>query len=306
MAELFGIRDAYGETLVQLAGENRDIVALDADLSGSTMSKLFAQKFPERFFNMGIAEQDMVATAAGLSLAGKIAFASTFAVFAAGRAWEQIRQAVAYPQTNVKIVASHGGISVGEDGASHQMTEDIAIMRALPNMRVLVPADALEMRAIIKFAAREQGPFYIRSSRMKFPLVYQREPDFRLGKADVLREGDAVAIFATGAMVFESLQAAEALSHKGISCSVINISSLKPLAEETIIACASKVKKVVTVEEHSIIGGLGSAIAEVLSEHCPRPLQRLGVRDKFCSSGTSQSLFEHCGLTATAIVQSLS
>lgn len=303
MAELFGIREAYGETLVELAEVNKDIVVLDADLSGSTMTKFFAQRFPERFFNMGISEQDMVATAAGLSLTGKIPFASTFAVFAAGRAWEQVRQALAYPQSNVKIVASHGGISVGEDGASHQMTEDIAIMRALPNMRVLIPADALEMRAIIKFAAREKGPFYIRSSRMKFPLVYRNEPDFRLGKADILQEGSDVAIFASGGMVYEALQAARELSQQGIAASVTNISSLKPLPVETIIQCATKARLVMTVEEHSIIGGLGSAIAETISEHCPRLLKRIGVGDIFCSSGAAKQLFASCGLTASAIVQ---
>ncbi|MEI7590516.1 MAG: transketolase family protein [Deltaproteobacteria bacterium] len=303
MAELFGIREAYGETLVKIAESNTNIVALDADLSGSTMTKLFAQKFPTRFFNMGIAEQDMIATAAGLSLTGKIPFASTFAVFAAGRAWEQVRQAVAYPQSNVKIVASHGGVSVGEDGASHQMTEDIAIMRALPNMRVLIPADALEMQAIIKFVAQTDGPFYIRSSRMKFPLVYKEEPVFSLANACVLRDGGDVAIFATGAMVCESLQAAEILHGKGISVAVINVASIKPIDMNMIVKYAQKTRLIITAEEHSIIGGLGSAVSEVVSEHCPVKVKRIGVEDKFCSSGTATQLFAHCGFTATSIAE---
>ena len=305
MAELFGIREAYGEALVEIGQTNPNIVALDADLSGSTMTKIFAQKFPERFFNMGIAEQNMIAAAAGLSLAGKIPFVSTFAVFAAGRAWEQIRQAVAYPQANVKIVASHGGISVGEDGASHQMTEDIAIMRALPNMRVLIPADALEMRTIIKFAAEQNAPFYIRSSRMKFPLVYKREPDFKLGSASVLRDGTDVAIFATGAMVCESLEAATRLAQKGIALAVINVASIKPIDTEMIIRYAQKTKRIVTAEEHSIVGGLGSAVSEVLSEHCPTKLKRIGIEDRFCMSGTAAQLFNFYHLTAPQIATTI-
>ncbi|PKN34321.1 MAG: transketolase [Deltaproteobacteria bacterium HGW-Deltaproteobacteria-19] len=303
MTETLGIREAYGEALVELGRENRDIVVLDADLSGSTMTKLFAREYPERFFDMGVAEQDMMGTAAGLALAGKTAFASTFAVFATGRAWEQIRQAVAYPQLSVKIVASHGGVSVGEDGASHQMTEDLALMRAMPNMRVIVPADAHETRAIIRVVAETPGPFYVRTSRMKFPVIYKPDVSFRLGRGDVLRPGSDVSIIACGYMVHQALKAAETLQARGRSARVVNMPTLKPIDEELILACARETKGIVTAEEHSIIGGLGSAVCEVLSENRPSPVRRVGVRDRFCSSGTAAELFKEYGLTAEDIVR---
>ncbi|NPU83587.1 MAG: transketolase family protein [Syntrophaceae bacterium] len=303
MTETLGIREAYGEALVELGRENRDIVVLDADLSGSTMTKLFARDYPERFFDMGVAEQDMVGTAAGLALAGKTAFASTFAVFATGRAWEQIRQAVAYPQLNVKIVASHGGVSVGEDGASHQMTEDLALMRAMPNMRVIVPADAHETRAIIRVVAETPGPFYVRTSRMKFPVIYKPDVSFRIGRGDVLRPGSDVSIIACGYMVHQALQAAESLQAGGISARVVNMPTLKPIDEGLILACARETKGIVTAEEHSIIGGLGSAVCEVLAENRPAPVRRVGVRDQFCSSGTAADLFKEYGLTAEDIAR---
>ncbi|HOI73097.1 MAG TPA: transketolase family protein [Syntrophales bacterium] len=305
MTETLGIREAYGEALVELGRENRNIVVLDADLSGSTMTKLFAREYPERFFDMGVAEQDMMGTAAGLALAGKTAFASTFAVFATGRAWEQVRQAIAYPQLNVKIVASHGGVSVGEDGASHQMTEDLALMRAMPNMRVIVPADAHETRAIIRLVAETPGPFYVRTSRMKFPVIYKPDVSFRLGRGDVLRPGSDVSIIACGYMVHPALQAADALQAKGISARVVNMPTLKPVDEELILACARETKGIVTAEEHSIIGGLGSAVCEVLCESRPAPVRRVGVRDQFCSSGRADDLFEEYGLTAGNIVRTV-
>ncbi len=305
MTETLGIREAYGEALVELGRENRNIVVLDADLSGSTMTKLFAREYPERFFDMGVAEQDMMGTAAGLALAGKTAFASTFAVFATGRAWEQVRQAIAYPQLNVKIVASHGGVSVGEDGASHQMTEDLALMRAMPNMRVIVPADAHETRAIIRLVAEIPGPFYVRTSRMKFPVIYKPDVSFRLGRGDVLRPGSDVSIIACGYMVHPALQAADALQAKGISARVVNMPTLKPVDEELILACARETKGIVTAEEHSIIGGLGSAVCEVLCESRPALVRRVGVRDQFCSSGRADDLFEEYGLTAGNIVRTV-
>jgi transketolase len=303
MTETLGIREAYGEALVELGHENRDIVVLDADLSASTMTKLFAREFPERFFDMGVAEQDMMGTAAGLALAGKTAFASTFAVFATGRAWEQIRQAIAYPQLNVKVVASHGGVSVGEDGASHQMTEDLALMRAVPNMRVIVPADAHETRAIMRVVAETPGPFYVRTSRMKFPVIYGPDKTFRLGRGDVLRAGSDVSLIACGYMVHAALRAAETLRAKGVSARVVNMPTLKPIDEELILACARATKGIVTAEEHSIIGGLGSAVCEVLAEGRPAPVRRIGVRDQFCSSGTAADLFVEYGLTAEDIVR---
>jgi transketolase len=301
MTETLGIREAYGEALVELGRENRDIVVLDADLSGSTMTKLFAREFPERFFDMGVAEQDMMGTAAGLALAGKVAFASTFAVFATGRAWEQVRQAVAYPQLNVKVVASHGGVSVGEDGASHQMTEDLALMRAMPNMRVIVPADAYETKALLRVVAATPGPFYVRTSRMKFPVIYSPGREFRLGRGDVLRGGSDVSIIACGYMVHAALRAAEVLQGRGISVRVVNMPTLKPVDEDLILACARETKGIVTAEEHSVIGGLGSAVCEVLAENRPAPVRRIGVRDRFCSSGTAADLFVEYGLTAENI-----
>ena len=303
MTETLGIREAYGEALVELGRENRNIVVLDADLSGSTMTKLFAREYPERFFDMGVAEQDMMGTAAGLALTGKTAFASTFAVFATGRAWEQIRQAVAYPQLNVKIVASHGGVSVGEDGASHQMTEDLALMRAMPNMRVIVPADAHETKAILRLVAETPGPFYVRTSRMKFPVIYKPGMSFRLGQGDMLRPGSDVSIIACGYMVHQALQAADALQAKGISARVVNMPTLKPVDEELILTCARETKGIVTVEEHSIIGGLGSAVCEVLSENGPAPVRRVGVSDQFCPSGQADDLFKEYGLTAGDIAR---
>ena len=303
MTETLGTRESYGEILAELGRAHPDIVALDADLSGSTMTRVFAREFPHRFFNFGVSEQDMMGTAAGLAMAGKIPFVSTFAIFATGRAWEQIRQSVAYPGLNVKIVASHGGVTVGEDGASHQMLEDLALMRVIPHMRVLVPADAVETKEIIRAAVETEGPFYVRTSRMKFPVVYRGGAGFQLGRGSVLREGKDVTIIACGLMVSEALKARDLLKEKGVSARVVNLSSIKPLDAELVAACARETGAIVTAEEHSIIGGLGSAVCEALAEGCPVPVKRVGIPDVFGLSGTGPELLDHFGLRAAGIAR---
>jgi transketolase len=302
VADSVAIRKVYGETLAQLGELNQQVVVLDADLSGSTKTSIFAKKFPDRFFNMGVAEQNMMGTAAGLAAAGKIAFASTFAIFASGRAWEQIRYSICYNKLNVKIVASHGGITVGPDGGSHQSGEDIAIMRALPNMRVLVPSDGNEMREMIKAIVDIPGPFYVRGSRVKFPYITGDDYQFEIGKGTILREGNDVSLIGTGLMVSKCLEAAELLAQEGISARVVNISTIKPVDEDLLVDCASKTNGIVTVEEHSIIGGLGSAVAEVLCEKSPAFIQRVGLKDVFGMSGDADNLLEHFGLTPSNIV----
>jgi transketolase len=299
--ELLGTREMYGQALAELGVENPNIVVLDADLSGSTKSGVFGKKFPGRFFNMGVAEQDMMGTAAGFAAAGKIVFASTFAIFATGRAWEQIRQSIAFPGFNVKIVASHGGLTVGEDGASHQALEDIGLMRGLANMKVIVPADGYEAASAVREAVRTEGPVYIRTSREKFPVLYNKDHKFIFGKAIVQRQGKDIAIIAIGLMVHFALEAARILEAEGIECTVINSSSVKPLDVETITKAARETGAVVTVEEHSIYNGLGSAVAEALSEECPVPMKMIGVRDKFGMSGPSHILLEKYGLNAHSI-----
>lgn len=296
-------RDAYGRALVQLGAENREIVVLDADLSGSTKTAGFAKEFPQRFFNLGIAEADLIGTAAGLAAAGKIPFASTFAVFAAGRAYDQVRASVAYPNLNVKIAATHAGLTVGEDGATHQMNEDIALMRALPNMTVVVPADGPEAAAATLAVARHQGPVYLRLGRSAVPGLGERSEGFDLGKAPVLREGDDVAIFACGYMVHLALEAAAQLEKQGVGAAVINVHTIKPLAKDTILAYARRCRRVVTAEEHSVIGGMGSAVAELLGEEAPTPMLRIGVGDVFGESGKPGELMEKYGLTVGAIAQ---
>ncbi len=289
-------RVEYGKTLVQLGHENPDIVVLDADLSASTQTHLFAQAFKERFFNMGVAEQDMMGTAAGLALGGKVPFASTFAIFAAGRAWEQVRQTIAYGNLNVKIVASHGGVTVGEDGGSHQALEDLTLMRVLPNMAVLVPADGPETRAMVRWAAAYQGPVYLRTGRMPFPVIYDDSYTFELGRGSILREGQDVTLAGIGLMVHHCLEAAHSLQAEGISARVLNLSCVKPLDWELVVDSARRTGALVSVEEHMVTGGLGSALSEVLAEHFPAPLQRLGVRDAFGISGTPEELLQHFGL----------
>lgn len=296
-------RNYYGKALARLAKERDDVVVLDADLAGSTKTSEFKKVAPERFVEVGIAEQDMIGVASGLAASGKTVFASTFAVFATGRCWEQIRLAVAYPKQNVKIVSTHCGISVGEDGASHQALEDIAIMRAIPNMVVISPVDAHQAYAATMAIAEERGPCYMRLGRADFPLIYPEDVKFEIGKADVLREGSDVTLIGTGQMVSYCLDAAKALSEEGISAEVINISTIKPLDADAVIGSVKKTGCAVTAEEHSIIGGLGSAVAEAISESCPVPLVRVGTKDTFGESGKAEMLMEKYGLTAKDIVK---
>jgi transketolase len=299
------IRDAYGKTLVEMGREYPDLVVLDADLTVSTKTNLFGKEFPHRFFTMGVSEQDMMATAAGFALSGKIPFASTFAVFATGRAWEHVRQSIAFPKLNVKIVATHAGVTVGEDGATHQALEDIALMRVLPNMTVIVPADAVETEKVIRTIIEHKGPIYVRLARAKFPTIFKKPYEFEIGKARVLREGNHVTIFATGIMVYEALEAAKILEKDGISACVINVSTVKPIDVETIVKWAGTTGAVVTAEDHNIIGGLGGAIAEVLGEYCPTPMKRVGMKDRFGTSGDGLQLLEYFGLKAKNIIQAV-
>jgi transketolase len=300
---MIATRDAYGQTLLELGRENTKVVALDADLSGSTKTSLFAKEFPERFFNVGIAEANMVGMAAGLAAGGMIPFASTFAVFAAGRAFEQIRQSLAYPRMNVKIVATHGGITVGEDGGSHQSVEDLAIMRALPNMSVLCPADGPETAAAIRVAAAYQGPVYIRLGRSKVPTVFAAGCDFAIGRGATLREGTDISFITTGLMTAQALKAAGILAEEKISARVIHLGSIKPLDVDLVLKAARETGAIVTAEEHSVIGGLGSAVCEVLAEGHPVPVERVGLRDVFGQSGTAEELLLHYGLTAAHLVE---
>ena len=294
-------RDAYGEALAELGAVNENIVVLEADLSKSTKTSDFKKVYPERHFNMGIAEQNMLGVAAGFAAAGKIPFASSFAVFATGRAYDQIRNSIAYPNLNVKIAATHAGLTVGEDGGSHQMLEDIALMRALPNMTVIVPADGIETKQAINAAAEYEGPVYIRMGRPKVPVLFDDNYTFEIGKGVVLKEGTDVTLVGTGIMVSKAVEAAELLAAEGISAAVVNISTIKPLDAELIIAQAQKTGAIVTCEEHNIYGGLGSAVAEVLVENCPVPMARVGVADKFGESGLPDELLEKHGLTAANI-----
>jgi len=302
MSKNIATRDAYGETLRQLGEENPNVVALDADLAKSTKSIEFGKAFPQRFFDMGVAEQNMIGTAAGLAASGKIPFCSSFAVFAAGRAFEQIRNSVAYSALNVKIGASHAGITVGEDGGSHQSVEDLALMRVLPNMTVFVPADAIETAGAVRAAAAIDGPVYIRLGRIAVPVLHEPDFVFRPGQGVLMREGSDVAIIACGVMTAKALAAADLLAEQGIKASVLNIHTLKPLDVNGIINLANSTGAIVTAEEHSIIGGLGSAVAEVLAENCPVPLKRIGIMDKFGMSGAPDQLLDHYGLTTAAIV----
>ena len=300
---MIATRDAYGKTLVELGRENEKIVVLDADLSGSTKTALFAKEFPERFFNAGIAEANMVGMAAGLSAGGMLPFASTFAIFAAGRAFEQIRQSLAYPSMNVKIVATHGGITVGEDGGSHQSIEDLAIMRSLPNMTVLCPADGPETAAAIRAIAAYDGPVYVRLGRAKVPVVFPEDCSFTIGKGSVLRDGTDMTFITTGLMTAQALEAAEILKAENINAQVVHLGSIKPIDVELVLQAARKTGAIVTAEEHSIIGGLGGAVCEVLAEGCPTPVERVGLRDVFGQSGTGDDLLAHYGLTPAHLVE---
>lgn len=296
-------RAAYGHVLKTEVYKNPNVVVLEADLGNATKSNAFKEVAPERYFNMGISEQDLIGTAAGFAAAGKIPLASTFAVFATGRAFEQIRNSVCYPKLNVKICATHAGLTVGADGGSHQAIEDISLMRTLPNMTVINPADAKEAEAAVLAAIDYQGPVYIRLGRAETKDIHDDSYHFEWGKAEVLRQGSDVSIFATGIMTAKALDAAETLATRGIQAEVINVHTIKPLDEETVIASAKKTGKVVTVEEHSIIGGLGSAVAEVLARQCPTKQAFVGVQDSFGESGSPDDLLEKYGLTAEAIVK---
>lgn len=299
-------REAYGKTLVELGKTDPNIVVLDADLAVSTKTAAFGKHFPKRFFDMGVAEQDMIGTAAGLAASGKTVFASTFAVFGSGRAWDQVRMSVAYTRLNVKIVVTHSGITTGEDGASHQANEDIAIMRALPNMTVIVPADAVETEKVIREVARSYGPAYIRLSRPKTPIVYEKEDyEFKIGKGVVLREGKDLTIFACGIMVDKALDAAKELAKEKIDCRVINLHTIKPIDKELIVKCAEETGAVVTAEEHSIIGGLGGAVAEILVENTSVPMIRVGIKDIFGESGKPDELLVKYGLTVPEIAKAV-
>ena len=296
------IRGAFGEELAELGGVNPKVVALDADLCGSTQTSLFAKAYPERFFDVGIAEQDLITTALGLSLEGFIPFAATFAVFATGRAYDQIRNSVCYQKSNVKIIGAHGGITVGEDGASHQALEDVSLMRGLPNMTVIVPSDYEQTRQAVRFAAGYNGPVYIRLSRMNVPVVYGSDYKFDINKAIVLKEGSDVTLVTSGDILSEVIKAAEILEQKGINAEIINVPVIKPLDVETIINSVKKTKLAVTVENHSVNGGLGSAVCEVLSEKAPAKVCRIGVNDCFGQSGTPDELIKYYGLDAESIV----
>jgi len=303
MTDMIATRDAYGQTLLELGAEDQRIVVLDADLSGSTKTALFARQFPDRFFNAGIAEANMIGMAAGLAAGGMIPFASTFAVFAAGRAFEQIRQSVAYARLNVKIVATHGGITVGEDGGSHQSIEDLAIMRALPGMVVLCPADGPETAAAIRAAAAYAGPVFVRLGRSKVPSVFPPACDFSIGRGATLREGDDLTFMTTGLMTAQALVAAEILAENRIRARVVHHGSIKPLDVDLVLKAARETGAVVTAEEHSVIGGLGGAVCETLAEGCPVPVERIGLRDVFGQSGTAEELLSHYGLTPAHLVE---
>lgn len=302
MCKKVATREAYGKALKILAEKNENVVVLDADLSKSTKTAEFQKVSPERFINCGIAEQNLMATSAGLAAAGKIPFASTFAVFAAGRAFEIIRNSIAYPKMNVKVAATHAGLTVGEDGASHQAIEDISLMRTLPNMTVINPADAKEAEKAVLAVSEYNGPVYLRFGRMAVPQIFDDSYKFEIGKGVVIEEGKDITIFATGIMVAAAMEANEILKTKGISAEIINIHTIKPIDSELIINSANKTKKVLTCEEHSIIGGLGSAVSEVLSENAPCLVKRMGVNDTFGESGKGEDLLVKYGLTANDIV----
>lgn len=298
-------RISYGNALKELAEECDNLVVLDADLSGATKTCIFSEKYPKKFIDCGIAESNMMGIAAGLATTGMIPFASTFAMFAAGRAYEQIRNSIGYPHLNVKIGATHAGISVGEDGASHQCIEDLALMREIPGMVVINPSDDIEARQVVKTSAKYEGPVYLRFGRFPVPIVNKEDYKFEIGKGTILKEGKDLTVVATGLCVSSALEAAKKLQSEGVSCEVINISTIKPLDKEIIIKSVKKTGKVLTAEEHSIIGGLGSAVAECLSEECPTKLKRVGIYDRFGESGSAKELIHKYGLDAEGIYKEI-
>lgn len=295
-------RDSYGAALVELAKDHPDVVVLDADLAAATKTGVFKKAYPDRHFDCGIAESNMMATAAGMAAMGLVPFASSFAMFAAGRGFEQIRNSIGYPHLNVKIGATHGGISVGEDGASHQCCEDFALMRSIPGMVVMCPSDDVEARAAVRAAYEHQGPVYLRFGRLAVPVIHDEDSfSFAIGKGEVLRDGTDVAILATGLMVAEAVEAAQTLAEAGISACVVNLCTIKPLDEELVLQVAQKCGKVITCEEHNIIGGLGEAVCACVAEHCPVPVKRIGVQDTFGHSGPAVDLLKQFGLCADNI-----
>lgn len=298
-------RQSYGEALAELGKENPNIVVLDADLSTATKTNIFAKEFPERFFDMGIAEQNLVSTAAGMSTCGKIPYVSTFAVFTAGRAYDQIRNSVCYPKLNVKICATHAGITVGEDGATHQMIEDISLMRTLPNMTVISTSDDIQTKWAVKEISKINGPVYLRLARLSTPIIYNENQKFEIGKAVQIGEGTDGTVFATGVTVSEAIKAQENLKQKGINIRVVDVHTIKPIDKETIIKCAKETQKLISIEDHNIIGGLGSAISEVLTDEYPAKLIRLGIKDTFGKSGKAEELMKYFGITADDIEEIL-
>lgn len=294
-------RQSYGEALAELGKENPNIVVLDADLSTATKTNIFAKEFPERFFDMGIAEQNLVSTAAGMSTCGKIPYVSTFAVFAAGRAYDQIRNSVCYPKLNVKICATHAGITVGEDGATHQMIEDISLMRTLPNMTVISTSDDIQTKWAVKEISKINGPVYLRLARLSTPIIYNESQKFEIGKAVQIGEGTDGTVFATGVTVAEAIKAKEDLKQKGINIRVVDVHTIKPIDKETIIKCAKETQKLISIEDHNIIGGIGSAISEVLTDEYPAKLIRLGIKDTFGKSGKAEELMKYFKITSDDI-----
>ena len=305
MAEMKKVatRDSYGAALTALGADHPDLVVLDADLAGATKTGVFKKAFPDRHFDFGIAEGNMVSAAAGMAAAGLVPFASSFAMFAAGRAFEQVRNSIGYPNLNVKIGATHGGISVGEDGASHQCCEDFALMRVIPGMTVICPADDIEAKAAVKAAYEHKGPVYLRFGRLAVPVFHSEDYEFVIGKGEVLRDGTDVAIIANGLLVYEAIQAGEILAEAGINACVINMPTIKPLDEALVLEAAKKCGKVITCEEHSVIGGLGEAVCGVLSEKLPTPVRRIGVNDEYGHSGPAAALLKQFGLCADHIVE---
>lgn len=295
-------RQSYGEALLELGKENENVVVLDADLSTATKTNLFAKEFKNRFFDMGIAEQDMMSTAAGFATCNKIPYASTFAVFAAGRAYDQIRNSICYPNLNVKICATHSGITVGEDGATHQMLEDISMMRTLPNMTVINTSDDIQTKWAVKEIAKKDGPVYLRLSRMATPIIYDENQKFEIGKAVQIGEGTDATIFATGDVVCEAIKAKEELEKQNIFVRVVDMHTIKPIDRDTIVKCAKETKKIITIEDHSIIGGLGSAVCEVLAEEYPCKVIRMGIKDSFGKSGKAEELMKYFKITAEDII----
>ena len=295
-------RQSYGEELAKLGEENENIVVLDADLSTATKTELFAEKFPDRFIDVGIAEQNLMGISAGLSTFGKIPYASTFAVFAAGRAYEQIRNSIAYPKLNVKICATHAGVTVGEDGATYQMLEDLGLMRGLPNMTVICPSDDIQTKWAVREIAKINGPVYLRLCRLKTPIIYDTDK-FEIGKAVQIGNGTDASIIATGVCVSEAIKAMEILKEKGKNVRVIDMHTIKPIDKEMIVKCAKETKQIITVEDHSIIGGLGSSVCEVLSEEYPTKVERMGIMDTFGQSGNGEELLAYYKIDSNAIVE---